>query len=206
MAAIIDEKIYDYNWDMLTLTDEEYESIPKAKKFLVCITQTRVIIHRDSLAIECEKPLELPRFVMRMGSGDIRLQMPSSLITLCATTNYATHSNIASPYNDNMHNIVHGSGQYEIGGQVCIMKQLNDIVTHLYDQGRFIVSTFKNQRGHPLFDLRKIVKCVKYQDHLLAQYEDDPGTYLLLLCYSDKYSILCDIPFPSTMVKSARNS
>ena len=67
-------------------------------------------------------------------------------------------------------------------------------------------SAMRNMYGDLIITKHFITRSARYCGHMLVEYGDKPGTYLVLLCYGKYYHVRCDdIPFPVVRVKRAPN-
>jgi len=189
--AVVDGVIYSNDLNMLTLTEEEYERIPEAKNYLVCVTESRMMV--------------------RLANG---VQEYEKLPGLLASVHEITGSGGVMVRSDKKVRLINGDGRhndYECGTRErdstpdsrLRWEELGNHVKHLWSDTGFIASAIRNHSGAWMLTPQKITKCAEYHGHLLAEY--DSGTHLVLLCYSDIYNVQCDLLFPSPMTKSARN-
>ena len=220
MAFIeIDDKkqLVSMNKLSLTLTDEEYEQYPEAREYNVCITETRMIVNYRGIISIHEKLEGLLCEVVISERDDLHI------ITNCINSML---TNIDGEYVMNKIGRYYEKRDrsneymyypmwiiYDTEKDCYINKSthtilthhaLNRYVDHLYNDQKFYKSAYRDIDGNLVLTDKKIIKCIKYQDHLLVKYDDDESNYIILLCYSYAYDVKCDIPFPSIMTKSAR--
>ena len=209
---------FSKNTTMLTLTDAEYDSYPNAKNYLICITESRMIINHNGIESIHDKPLDLLAGAWISDYASTGFLTKSIIANIDLETREIERANRYDPVHDRTNEYLYSpytlrgityrpetDSYCRRGSEVNLEHiKLNNLLTHLYKNGDFLASAYRSILGDLTLVPEKIVKCVPYEGHLLAKYENDDQEYLLLTCYSSPYSVLCDIPFPSTMTKSAR--
>jgi hypothetical protein len=216
LIKINDEyKIFSNNKNMLTLTDEDYELCPDAKEYIICITETRMIINYQNIISFHERlegliitvklyptQLYITTKITHVLISDHRLHVLKKYIhigDIGYTDGNALSGKTFCAVGDNIYTHIRADHKvYKL-----VSEKMNSLITHLYHEGKFLGSAFRNNAGDLIIGDNKIIKSTKIHGHLLAQYENGE-THLILLYYSYFYSVPCDIAFPGTMTKSAR--
>lgn len=200
--------------NILVLTDEEYETYPDAKKYLACITETRMIVNEVTYErtegeivgvdfFETDVFIKSKLKLALLTNGQI-MQYDAFMPIRDMTVEYPfSHDGVGNIFYDRSKKIYCSTRIADYDYQ---HEALNSLVDHVYhSDGRFFASTYWTNAGNLVATPHKIIRCTKYQGHLLAVIEGDDKHYLILLCYAIPYFIECDILFPSSMVKSAAN-
>lgn len=220
MALInIDGKLTEFSNDttMLTLTDEEYKIYPNAKNYSVCITETRMIINHEGIESSHEK-IEGSLVWVDANNGGISLLTRSKLTWINLDRQIESIDRYL-PVKDRKNEWKYGpeilnnirydpekQNYHRFAGKILEHIEVNDFITHLYELGSFIGSAYRSHNDDLILTPKKIIRCAKYHNHLLAKCENKEKTYLILLCYGSCYMVECDILFPSITTKSAKQS
>lgn len=200
-------KEFSINRDVLTLTNEEYESYPGAKKYALCITEDKLITRFGEVA----KPKELISAVAVKDSG-IVFTTRTTIGSIDESGEASETPRLISPGNRKhvsecgiswkpKTNTYHNSiSNFRYGTQA-----IDEHITHLYSRLMFAGSVYRDQHGGLISANRKIIRCSEFQNHYLVKYEGSPDLHLLLRCYSNFYDVKFDYIPPGSMTKNARS-
>lgn len=213
LVKIGEEYIPFSNGLFITMTDNDYENWPDASKYIVCITDTKIIITIEGAKTICNKASAVINKVDKNRSGCGGLYITKTIGESISMTNYFNSNGVIESYitgpvslskmrAEYKDNICHLTSKFGLDASFEYIDY--GLFVQLYENDKFYSSLITNHVGEVLITNNMIVDARIAYGHMIVKYENGEK-YFIPLCYSVYCAYPCDLPFPSIMIKSARN-